>query len=440
MNTTTAAVTDPASASTSTSASASTSASTSACFAPCPRGLEEALVDELGEIGIASARVTAGGVHFAASWREVYRINLCSRLASRVLVRVAEGRYRGEDDIHRLASAYDWSRWFGIEHTLRIDTATGSGRQKSGLKSLEFVNLRIKDAICDGFRERVGARPSVERQHPDVRVFAYLDAHTCTIYLDTSGDALFKRGWRTEAGDAPLRENLAAGILRLAGWRPGTALLDPMCGSGSFVVEAAQTALGIMPGALRSFGFERLKNFDESAWRDVKAASTRAVEAGVGATVDAAFDEPAVAAASLIRGSDVSGDAVVLTRANLRRAGIPSDLADVIAPKQIDARQARPHAEQGLLITNPPYGERIAIRGERSSRGDQGNEDQLTAFFGELGDTLKQRFAGWTCHVLTSDMNLQKKLRLSPDRRVVLFNGAIECRLYRFPVVAGSHR
>ena len=399
-----------------------------ACFAPCPRGLEEALVAELAEIGIASARVTAGGVHFVASWAEVYRINLRSRLASRVLVRVAEGRYRGEDDINRLARGYDWSRWFGVDHTLRVDTATGSGRQKSGLKSLEFVNLRIKDGICDGFRDAVGARPSVDRQQPDVRVHAYLDAHTCTIYLDTSGDALFKRGWRTEAGDAPLRENLAAGILRLAGWRPGTALLDPMCGSGSFVVEAAQTALGIMPGALRTFGFERLKNFDATAWQAVRdEAAPR-------------LDADAWAQAALIAGSDVSGDAVALTRANLQRAGIPPDLALAIAPKQIDARQTKPQADHGLVVTNPPYGERIAIRGERSARGDQGSEDQLTAFFGEYGDALKQRFAGWTCHVLTSDMNLQRKLRLAPDRRVVLFNGAIECRLYRFAVVSGSHR
>jgi putative N6-adenine-specific DNA methylase len=399
-----------------------------ACFAPCPRGLEEVLVDELKEIGVPSARVTAGGVHFSASWPEVYRINLRSRIASRVLVRVAEGRYRTDDDIHRLARAHDWTRWFGVDDTLRVDTATGSGRQKSGVKSLEFVNLRIKDGICDGFREKLGERPSIDRQQPDVRVFAYLDAHTCTIYLDTSGDALFKRGWRTEAGDAPLRENLAAGILRLAGWRPGTPLLDPMCGSGSFVVEAAQTALGIMPGALRSFGFERLKNFDEAAWATVKAEATPRT------------DDAALADAALIQGSDVSGDAVVLTRANLQRAGIPAALAESIAPKQIDARQTKPQAAAGLLITNPPYGERIAIRGERSSRGDQGNEDQLTTFFDEFGNTLKQRFAGWTCHILTSDMNLQRKLRLAPDRRVVLFNGAIECRLYRFALVSGTHR
>ena len=261
-----------------------------------------------------------------------------------------------------------------------------------------------------------------------MRVFAYLDANTCTLYLDTSGEPLFKRGWRTEQGDAPLRENLAAGILRLAGWQPGTALLDPMCGSGSFVVEAAQMALKIAPGETRFFGFERLKNFDGDAWERMRNASVSPV------------GERELADVALISGSDVSGDAVTITRGNLERAGIPDAIAAAIAPKQIDARQVKPQADHGIVIANPPYGERIGIRGERSERGAQPDEDELTAFFGEFGDTLKQRFAGWTCHILTSDMNLQKKLRLSPDRRVVLFNGAIECRLYRFAVVAGQHR
>jgi putative N6-adenine-specific DNA methylase len=400
----------------------------SLCFAPCPRGLEEMLVEELREIGISPAHTTAGGVHFSATWPDVWRINLHSRLASRVLVRIVQGRYRDEADIHRLAHAQDWMRWFDVGQTLRVDTTAGSGKNKSALKSLEFVTLRVKDGICDRFRDAVGERPSVDTRQPDVRVFAYLDANTCTLYLDTSGEPLFKRGWRSEAGDAPLRENLAAGILRLAGWKPGIALLDPMCGSGSFLVEAAQTALKIAPGASRDFGFERLKNFDEAAWLKIKGDTS------------STLDDESLAAAALVHGSDVSGDAVVITRANLERAGIPADLAMTIAPKQIDARQVRPHADTGLVIANPPYGERIAIRGERSDRGDQGNEDELTLFFGEFGNTLKQRFAGWTCHILTSDMNLQKKLRLLPDRRVVLFNGAIECRLYRFELVSGQHR
>ncbi len=394
------------------------------CFAPCPRGLEAALVDELATLRIANARETAGGVHLDASWRDVWRVNLHSRLASRVLVRIAEGRYRSEHDIHRLALAQDWTRWFDVDCTLRVDTTAGSGRQKSPLKSLEFVTLRVKDGICDRFRDATGRRPSVDTRAPDVRVFAYLDATTCTLYLDTSGEPLFKRGWRTEAGEAPLRENLAAGILRLAAWAPGIALLDPMCGSGSFVVEAAQTALGIAPGASRAFGFERLKNFDAAAWQSIRAQAASTP------------DDAALAAATLIRGSDVSGDAVAMTRANLERAGIPSSLAATIAPKQIDARQVKAHADAGIVVCNPPYGERIGIRGERGERSDE----QLDTFFAEFGNALKQRFAGWTCHVLTSDMSLQKKMRLAPDRRVVLFNGAIECRLYRFALVAGQHR
>ena len=413
-----------------------------ACFAPCPRGLEDALVEELAELSIPGARATAGGVHFTGAWSDAYRVNLLSRIASRVLVRIVQGRYRSEDDIYRLAIEQDWMAWFSVEQTLRVDVTAGSGKAKSGLKSLEFVTLRIKDAICDRFRNAIGKRPSIATREPDVRVFAYLDASTCTLYLDTSGEPLFKRGWRIEAGEAPLRENLAAGILRLAGWKPGIALLDPMCGSGSFVVEAAQTIFGIAPGAHRSFGFERLKNFDAVVWGRLKeGAAAGAPAAG------RACDEATASAVASLRASDVSGDAVTLTRANLERAGIAAEVALAIAGKQIDARQVKPHADVGIVVANPPYGERIAIRGERSSRSHQDPRDggpdadssALDDFFIEFGNALKQRFAGWSCHILTSDMNLQRKLRLSPDRRVPLFNGAIECRLFRFALVAGQH-
>ena len=391
-------------------------------FAPCPRGLEAVLVDELAELAdlgtSPNANAIAGGVHFRGTLADVYRVNLRSRIASRVLLRVAQGRYRSDEDIYKLARAEDWCAWFDAERSLRVDVTTGSGRSRSPLKSIEFVTLRIKDAVCDRLRAETGKRPDIDTRAPDVRVFAYLDAETCTLYLDTSGDALFKRGWRTETVEAPLRENLAAGILRLAGWKPGTALLDPMCGSGTFIVEAAQTALAIAPGAHRHFGFEKLKNFDAALWESLR----NVVPAKTAANVDDVH---------LLHASDVSGDAVVLTRANLERAGIAPEIALAIAPKQIDVRHIKPPAPGGILVVNPPYGERIGLRGAAREEADP------ETFFAEFGNTLKQRFAGWQCHILTSDMAFQRKLHLAPSRRVPLFNGAIECRLYRFDLVEG---
>ena len=393
-----------------------------ALFAPCPRGLEDVLVEELAELGITGAHAVAGGVHAAGTLADSYRINLHSRIASRVLLRIAQGKYRSDEDIYKLARGQDWGAWFGPERSLRVDVTSGSGRARSPVKSIEFVTLRIKDAICDRLRAETGKRPDIDTRAPDVRVFAYLDADTCTLYLDTSGDALFKRGWRTETVEAPLRENLAAGILRLAGWKPGIALLDPMCGSGTFVVEAAQTALGIAPGARRRFGFEKLKNFDAALWDALRVAP---------AQTPAALDHGSL----LLHASDVSGDAVVFTRANLERAGVAAETALAIAGKQIDARHIKPPAASGIMVVNPPYGERVGVRGAAST--STARDPDAETFFAEFGNTLKQRFAGWQCHILTSDMAFQKKLHLAPNRRVPLFNGAIECRLYRFDLVAG---
>lgn len=383
---------------------------THALFLPCPRGLEEALVAEIARWGLAG-RSVPGGVEAEGGWRAVYETNLRSRLASRVLWRLAQGPYATEDDVYRLTTGLAWEDWFGPDQTLRVDvTAT-----RSPLRSLEFITLRIKDAVCDRMRAHLGRRPSVDTRHPDVRVFAYLTADHCSLYLDTSGEPLFKRGWRLEAGEAPLRENLAAGLLALSDWSPGQALLDPMCGSGTIIVEAAQWARGIAPGAHRSFGFEHLRGFAPALWHEVQSAAAGPVHQE---------------ALALLRASDVSGDAMVQTRANLVRAGIDEEVATTIAPKQIDARQVKPHAASGLIVTNPPYGERIAVRGAF-------DPDQ---FFTEFGNALKQRFAGWQCYILSSDMALQKRVRLAPARRTPLFNGAIECRLYRFDLVAGSAR
>lgn len=275
---------------------------------------------------------------------------------------------------------------------------------------------------------------------PDVRVFAFLTATDCTLYLDTSGDPLFKRGWRLDKGAAPLRENLAAGILRLTGWQAGTPLYDPMCGSGTFLAEAAQVALDIAPGVQRRFGFEKLIQFDTRTWQTLRGAALEAKNAARGSR----------GADLQIFGSDISGDMLEKARANFERAGLPA-----IALKQLDARDMTPPASSpGILVANPPYGERIEVRG-RNARGElregRGNRDDDgfrriqeeapdSEFFQLLGNALKQRFAGWHAFILTSDRKLPGQLRLRESTKTPLFNGALECRLFRFDLIAGSVR
>jgi putative N6-adenine-specific DNA methylase len=250
-----------------------------------------------------------------------------------------------------------------------------------------------------------------------MRVFAFIDARTVTLYLDTSGEALFKRGWRLDTGDAPLRENLAAGLLRVSGWKPGEVLFDPMCGSGTILAEAAQMLAGIPPGARRSFAFEKFKPFNADEWRQVKGS----------------VKPRPLPAAPTIFGSDISGDMVAMTRANLQRAGIPFE----VPLKQIEAQEVKPPSDApGYMVTNPPYGERIGVRGDSTMPED----DMAIAFFSAFGTTLKQRFAGWKVFLFTADLGLPKLLRLKEARKTPFFNGAIECRLFRFDMVAGFNR
>lgn len=387
-------------------------------FCPCPRGLEAALAEELNEIAAKSPTLKVhnqvpGGVHCSGLLTDAMRINLHSRIASRVLMRMAQAAYTNENDIYDLALAQHWEDWFGLEHTIRIDVTA----IKSPLKSLEFTTLKIKDAICDRFRDLFKERPSVNTKTPDMRIVGFLDARNFTLYLDTSGEALFKRGWRLETGDAPLRENLAAGLLRVAGWRPGTILLDPMCGSGTILIEAAQMLAGIPPGSRRSFAFEKFRSFPSKEWQAIKAEIT----------------SPALPTTPTIFGSDISGDMVSMTRNNLQQAGISFD----VPLKQIEAQEVKPPSGiPGIMLTNPPYGERIGVRGDSTIPVDE----LAVAFFSDFGSTLKNRFAGWQVLLFTADLGLPRMLRLKESKKTPFFNGAIECRLFRFEMVAGSNR
>ncbi|MGY2487666.1 THUMP domain-containing class I SAM-dependent RNA methyltransferase [Cupriavidus sp. CP313] len=411
---------------------------TQAFFAPCPRGLESALAEELREIatmpGMAALapftvhQEVPGGVNFSGEMAAAYAVNLHSRIASRVLMRVAARGYRHEDDIYTLARGVRWEQWFSPDESLRVDITS----HKSPLRSLNFTALRVKDGVCDALRERVGARPSVDTASPDVRIYAHLTEHDCTLYLDTTGEPLFKRGWRTEKGEAPLKENLAAGILRLAGWVPGQTFrpfYDPMCGSGTFLIEAAQVALGIAPGGSRSFAFEWLKGMDTKAWQKLKSDAQRARML-------------ASADALQVVGSDISTDMLAITRANWERAGLPGEART----KQVDARFVQPPFEEpGLLLMNPPYGERIAVRGQRRLPEEEMPRDEVeeaaaNQFASAFATTLKQHFAGWQAWVFTGDMGFPRRLRLKESRRTPLYNGNIECRLFRFDMVRGANR
>ncbi|WP_441905182.1 THUMP domain-containing class I SAM-dependent RNA methyltransferase [Massilia varians] len=387
-------------------------------FCPCPRGMEAALAEELGEIAQHSTTMRVhnqvpGGVHCSGSLVDAYRINLHSRIASRVLMRMGQRSYNNENDIYDLVLEQPWEDWFGVNHTIRVDVTA----VKSPLKSLEFTTLKIKDAVCDRFRDQFNKRPSVNTREPDMRIVGFLDQRNFIIYLDTSGEALFKRGWREETGDAPLRENLAAGMLRVAGWKPGIPLFDPMCGSGTILVEAAQMVQGIPAGSRRRFAFEKFADFDREAWAALKAE----------------IKPNPLPAEPTIFGSDISGDMVAMTRHNLKIAGILFD----VPLKQIEAQHVSPPTSQpGILLTNPPYGERIGVRGDSTVPQDE----MALSFYSALGTTLKQRFAGWTAFLFTADLGLPKLLRLKESRKTPFFNGALECRLFRFDMVAGFNR
>ena len=387
-------------------------------FCPCPRGLEAALAEELQEIAQHTPTLKVhnqvpGGVHCSGKLSDAYQINLHSRIASRVLMRIAHGGYTNENDIYDLTLDQRWEDWFDVHNTIRVDVTA----IKSPLKSLEFITLKIKDAVCDRFRDICNKRPSVDTREPDMRIVGFLDAHNYTVYLDTSGEGLFKRGWREEKGDAPLRENLAAGLLRVSGWKPGTVLFDPMCGSGTILAEAAQILAGIPPGARRSFAFEKFRNFVPEEWLAIKGN----------------FRPNPLPTTPTIFGSDISGDMIVMARNNLRKAGIQFE----VPLKQIEAQEVKPPTDTpGIVLTNPPYGERIGVRGDSAIAED----DMAQSFFSALGTTLKQRFPGWQVFLFSADFGIPKMMRLKESRKTPFFNGAIECRLFRFDMVAGFNR
>ena len=399
-------------------------------FAPCPRGLEAHLAAELGSLGADACRPLAGGVAFTGGRAVAYRANLWSRLASRVLREVGRRRYRGPEDLYKLAADIDWERHFDARHTLRVDTSA----TRSPLQSLNFATLRVKDAIVDRLRERTGERPSIDTRTPDARVWVFLEAQEATLYLDLSGEPLFKRGWRSardDGGDAPLKENLAAGLLALAGWTPGQALVDPFCGSGTIVIEAACQACDVAPGLSRDFGLERLLDHDPALWATLRGEAVRRAQAGLARKVS-------------IAGADIDPDAIARARRNQLRAGLPESM---VRWQVVDAGRLEPPFDAaGVIVSNPPYGERLDARadsadeGGRDARSQTGDETGHEAAMQAIGANLRKHWAGWKVWLLTTDPGLPRQLGMKENRRTPLFNGALECRFFRFEVFAPGQR
>ena len=413
---------------------------TAPLFLPCAAGVESLLGAEVQRL-LPDVRVHTmrGGVALDGKPTDVMVLNLELRLAQRVLVEVAEGEYRDEQSLYELAGSVDWTQWITPQHTLRVDTTA----TRCPLRSLNFAALRIKDAVCDQLREATGERPNVDIREPDLALVLHLGPERAALYVDTSGEPLFKRGWREDKGDAPLKETLAAAILAASGWsnansRP--ALYDPCCGSGTICIEAAQIACGIPSGIQRRFGFEKLLPFQPHVWEALRQSAIDAVR---------------IPDHTLVYGSDVAFRMVDFAQRNAERAGV----ADVIEFRGGDALQRMPPTDTpGVIVLNPPYGERIEAAGvagvKSSGLGREAPQmqslevdkpgtqapDWAGAFFTQLASHWKKHYAGWTAWLLTPDLKLPTQMRLKESRRVPMWNGPIECRLFKFDMVQGTAR
>ena len=392
-------------------------------FLPCAAGVEGFLADEVHRLtGLAGDDLLTGrgGVVLRASWRDAMRLNLQSRLAQRVLVQLSHTPYRSEADLYQAASAVAWEIWFTTRQRFKVEVTA----QHSPLKSLNFAGLKIKDAVADRFRQKGGVRPDVDTQHPDVRIYVHLTSDMATLYIDTSGEPLFKRGWREDKGEAPLKETLAAAMIAASGWDATMPLYDPCCGSGTIAIEAAQVACAIAPGLLRRFGFEKLLPYQEHVWRELWEEAKAAQRAPT----------------APVFGSDVAFRMVDFAQRNAQRAGV----ADAVQLRGGDALQRMPPAsEPGVMLVNPPYGERIETAGVagRSQGGrERAQVDDGADFFTQLAAHWKRHYAGWTAWILTPDFKLPTRMRLKESRRVPMWNGPIECRLFRFDMIKGSAR
>jgi putative N6-adenine-specific DNA methylase len=367
------------------------------------RGLEGLLADEVRSIGGKNVMTGTRVVHFEGNREILYKANFLSRTALRVLKPFYQFRARNENELYRGAYELDWAPLLSGDKTFAIDGVLNSPYfNHSG-----YIALKVKDAIADQFRAKTGKRPSVDTEDPDIRINLHISGDECTLLLDSSGESLHKRGYRDGSHTAPLSEVLAAGIIMLSGWDRRSPLIDPMCGSGTIPIEAALIAGNIPPGMYRdNFAFQKWPDYDDQLFRKI---------------YDADYPEPKEM--PVIAGSDMSSQAIAIARKNSKNAFLTRKTTFRISP--IDS--AEPPGPDGILITNPPYGERI-------------QPENLKALYTVMGDALKKNFTGYTAWILSSNLDALKFIGLRPEKKLILYNGPLECRLVKFPLYSGSKK
>jgi putative N6-adenine-specific DNA methylase len=367
-------------------------------FATTAKGVEEVLAGELVRLGVAEVAIESGGVRFAGGMEAAYRANLWLRTASRVLMPLAEFACESPEELYQGVRTIPWTQYVTPSMTLAVDC----NLRDSALTHSGFVALKTKDAIVDEVRDRCGTRPNIDTKDPDLRVNVRLFRNRCTLSLDCSGTPLDRRGYRLDRHEAPLKENLAAALVELSGWDGSVPFLDPMCGTGTIAIEAALKALRIPPGLLRAgFGFQRWPGFDRGLWERLIEEAREGMLAQLPAPV---------------LGSDISHSAVAMANENARRAGVN----ELISLGRCEISELNPPPGPGILIFNPPYGKRL------------GEEEELKPLYKEIGDVMKKRCKGYTAYLFTGNLELAKSVGLKASRRIVLYNGPIECRLLKY--------
>ncbi|MGK7891253.1 MAG: class I SAM-dependent RNA methyltransferase [Leptolyngbyaceae cyanobacterium] len=367
-------------------------------FATVARGLEEVAARELQALGAQKVTPEFAGVAFEGDRALLYRVNLWARIPFRILLTLGHCRCRHAEELYQGVQTIDWSDYLQPEQTLAV-RATGKNAQ---LNHTHYTALQIKNAIVDQQRQVMGRRSSVDTQQPDVSINVHVRDDRATISLDSTGDSLHRRGYRPAVGTAPLKETFAAALLDLAEWTPDLPLFDPMCGSGTFLLEAALKALNIAPGIFRDrFAFEQWPDFDAKLWDQLR---------------NQAVDKQRSHLPHPIIGSDRDAEVLEEAQTNL----FYSDLAHHIHLSQEDFTDIEPPSQPGILVCNPPYGDRL------------GEVDDLRSFYKLMGDVFKQRFKGWTAFVLSGNPTLTKHIGLRPSKRMIVYNGSIECRWLKY--------